>query len=376
MHTARVVWAFPDRTASRGEQKALQCAPAVDANGRTYLHVQGRLVALQEEDGRPKVLWEYPTSSYAPGPVVLAPDGSLRIHCSDGTFHSVSSTGRQNHAPVDVGEPLGYAAPIVDAAGNTYLCHFEGGLIKISFEGRLQPGAYLRTRQKLDAGGIIHNGTLYVGSQDGYIFAVELEDRRGRNTWDHAREQGYTGWYIHSSPAIDSQGALIVAGREEHLYGFGEGGKELWKTFIPGQMLASPVLDENDHAYVAVTQAERGREPRGFLVCVDGNSHKVRWEYQAKGPVESTPVIGDDGIIYFGDNTGFVHAVNPNGEQQWVAEVGDSVRSAGTIIAPERLAFGLDNENMAVLECSSLSLAPRGWPKIAGTLAQNGLWPG
>ncbi len=139
---------------------------------------------------------------------------------------------------------------------------------------------------------------------------------------------------------------------------------------MPGQMLGSPVFDRFGHIYVGISQSPRGMEPRGLLVCVDGNSHKVRWEYRAAGPVESTPVIGDDDVIYFGDNAGVIHAVNFLGRVQWTAQVGSPVRSAGTILAPHRLAFGLDNETLLVLECSSAGLAPEGWPKIGRTRAK------
>jgi len=89
--------------------------------------------------------------------------------------------------------------------------------------------------------------------------------------------------------------------------------------------------------------------------------------------VESTPVIGDDGIIYFGDNSGTIHAVDQRGKVQWTARVECAVRSALTIIAPGRLACGLDNETLVVLECGSQGLAPAGWPKLGRTLGQCGL---
>jgi len=367
-------WAYPERT-PRGEAKPLQTAPAVDADGRVLLHAQGRLVALVEEDGQPKVVWEYLTGVHAPGPVVIAPDGTVRLHCSDGALHCLNSSGRQVFTPVEIGEPLGYAAPACDADGNTYLSHIEGGLVQIDADGRRQQAArYLRTRQKLDAAAVIHEGILYIGSEDGYVFAVELGENKGKNLWDHGAEQGHTGWYIHSAPAMTNDGVLIVAGREEHLYGFAAAGKLLWKTHVPGQMLGSPVLDRQGHIYVGVSQAQRGQEPCGLLACVDGNSHKIRWQYQATGPVESTPVIGDDDVIYFGDNEGVIHAIDLFGKPLWTADVGPPVRSAGTIIAPQRVAFGLDNEMLIVLKCSSQGLAEGGWPKIGGTLAQCGLW--
>ena len=87
--------------------------------------------------------------------------------------------------------------------------------------------------------------------------------------------------------------------------------------------------------------------------------------------MESTPVIGDDGVIYFGDNEGVIHAVDLRGQAKWTAKVGSPVRSAGTILAPQRVAFGLDDETLVVLKCSSKGLAG-GWPKIGGTLGQCG----
>ena len=53
--------------------------------------------------------------------------------------------------------------------------------------------------------------------------------------------------------------------------------------------------------------------------------------------------------------------------------VSASVRSAGTIIGPGRVAFGLDDGSWAVLRCSSQQLGARGWPKLQGTLGQSGL---
>ena len=142
---------------------------------------------------------------------------------------------------------------------------------------------------------------------------------------------------------------------------------------MQGQILGSPVADRNGHIYLGLSQAPRGVEPRGALVCIDGNSHKVRWEYRTAAPVESTPVIGDDDLIYFGDNAGVIHAVDFSGKGQWTADVGSPVRSAGTFLAPHRLAFGLDNDSLVVLECSSGGLAAEGWPKFGRTLGQNGV---
>ncbi len=353
-----------------GLAKPLRTAPAVEPNGRIYLHVGGKLIGLEEQDGKPTVCWEYVTGSHAPGPVAMAGDGTLRLHTADGLLHCVNFDGKSIYSPVSVGPPLGYAAPLADDDGNTWICCSEGGLLAVDPDGKVAP--CFRSRQKLDAPGIIRDGVLYVGSENGHLFAIRLGEGAAKNLWDHAAGRGCTGWFIHTAPALADDGTVIVAGSDEHLHGFASKGQPSWQTEMPGQLLGSPVIDREGQVYVGISQSRRGQSPRGLLVCVDGNSHRIRWEYKAAGPVESTPVIGDDDIVYFGDNAAMVHAVNFRGELQWKAELETAVRSAATILGPNRLAVGLDNETLVVLECSSKTLAEQGWPKIARTLGQSG----
>jgi outer membrane protein assembly factor BamB len=367
------VWAYPAEPPYEDQSRALRTAPAVDAAGTIFVHVQGRLVALVEEQLKPRVVWEYVTGSHVPGPIVIAPDGTIRLHCSDGFLHCLTSAGKQRWSPALVGQPLGWAAPAVDAAGNTWICAYDGGLIKVDAEGKLPAPRYFHARPRFDSTGIVHEGAFYVGSEDGYLFAIDLRGPRGRSLWDHTVEQGHTGWFVNTALALGADKTLVVAAGDEHLYGFTLNGRTLWRAKMPGAMPGSPVVDAQGHVYVGVSLAERGQSPRGLLVAVDGNSHKVRWEYPAAGPVESTPVIGDDGLLYFGDNAGTIHALDFRGQLQWTARVEAPVRSAGTILAPQRLAFGLDNETLVVLRCSSAGLAASGWPKIAGNLGQSGL---
>jgi outer membrane protein assembly factor BamB len=370
----RFAWAFPEEPPDENHVAPVRNAPAVDSGGRIFLHLGDRLVGMEEENGRANICWEYVTGCRAPGSVVVAPDGSLRLHSSDGSLHGLSSAGKQLWMPATVGEPLGHAAPMVDDQGNTWVCAYSGGLIKVDTNGRVhKPGPFFRARQKLDAGGVIRQGVLYVGSEDGCLFAIRLDGEKGVNLWNHTAGQGQTGWYIHCTPALSDDGVLIVAGRDENLYGFRLDGEPVFKTPMPGQMLGSPVLDRFGHMYVGVSQAQRGQQARGLLICLDGNSHKIRWEYKAAGPVESTPVIGSDDTIYFGDNAGVIHAVDFRGTPQWTAQVEAPVRSAGAMVGPERVAFGLDNETLVVLKCSSRSLAEGGWPKLGRTLGQCGL---
>jgi outer membrane protein assembly factor BamB len=352
----------------------LRHAPAVDSTGRIFLQMGGRLFALREEESKPQVLWEYVIGKHAPGPVVVGPEDSIFLHAADGCLHCIDgASGKQKRPPAYVGEPLGNAAPIVDREGNAWISAEEGGILKVNVRGRVQePSPFFRSRQRFDSAGVLVGGILYILAEDGAIFAIATEGQQGVSLWNHVGDRGFAGWRTGAAPAVTDDGLLVVAGHDECLLGFSADGDPLWKTQMPGQTLGAPTIDRHGQIYAGVGQFPRGRKSRGSLVCLDGNSHKIRWERAAAGAVESTPAIGNDDVIYFGDNAGVIHTVDLLGNVLWTAQVGSPVRSAGTSWAPGRVAFGLDDQTLVVLQCSSTGLATSGWPKFAGTLGQSG----
>lgn len=359
----RCYWGFPEVPPYTVDARPMRNAPVVDSAGNLIVVSQGSLFALDVSHGEPDVVWEYILKAHVPGPVVVDADGDYHLHAMDGYLHCVTKDGKQSYMPVQVGEPLGYAAPLVDAWGNTLISDYNGGLIRVSREGRRDSRQYFRCRAKLDSAGIISGNTLYIGSEDGYLFAIDLDDAGGRLLWDQGREVGYAGGFLNSSPAVASDGIIVVSARTERLIGFRSNGEVAWVTHMPGQLLASPVIDANGHIYVGASLSTR-QGGQGYLVCVDGATHKIRWQYQAEDMVESTPVVGDDGTIYFGDNAGWLYALNAHGDKRWSVKFESSIRSAGTIVAPRLLAFALDDDVLVGVRCESNELADSPWPKL------------
>lgn len=358
----RCFWGFPEEPPFTVNARPMRNTPVVDAKGRMILVSQGSLYALDISHPEPEVSWEYVIKSHVPGPIVVDANGDYHFHSADGYLHCVTPSGKQSWMPVQVGEPLGYAAPIVDAWGNTIISDYNGGLIRVSNEGRKDSRPYFRCRAKLDSSGVIAGDTLYIGSEEGYLFAIQLGDVSGRNLWDQGREVGYAGGFLNSSPAITKDGTIVVASRTEKLIGFHSNGEVAWTTHMPGQLLGSPVIDSHGHIYVGASLSTR-QGGQGYLVSVDGTSHKIRWQYQAEEMIESTPVVGDDGTIYFGDNAGWVYALSPRGDKKWAVKYEAAVRSAGTIIAPNLLTYALDDDVLVGMRCESADLGGE-WPKL------------
>jgi len=366
--SSRLVWRYPagDSRPGANRQPVRGCA-AVDWERRITVCLENEVVALTT-DGQ--LAWKYATGGSIPGSPVLGVDGHVRIHSGDGRLYCLDADGRPCRDPVEVGEPLGWSSPIVDPGGVVWICAHDGGLLRIGPDQKRAVRPYFRSMQRLDSTGVIQNDTLFVGGEDACVYAIDLRGPKGKNLWNPERDEGRTGWYVNSALAIDRESHVIVASRDNGLFAFDAAGRVVWKFAMPGLLLASPVIDGEGRIYLALTHADAGRSgPSGSLVCVDGSTRQARWTCPLDAAVESTPVIGDDGLVYLGDNAGRIHAVDQAGHLVWTDLLDSPVRSAGTMAAPHRLIFGLEDGSLVALECSSTGLSS-GWPKLMKDLAQ------
>jgi len=359
------MWQFPKQIPGQAYSTSpIRSCPVSFGKTRFAVCFGNTLIGLDWKTTGLEKMWECDVGGHVPASPVLGGDGLIRVHSGDAWLHCIDQDGCRVWEPVPVGEPLGWASPIVDNDNNTYISGYGGGIYKVSPRGDFRNVPYFRTRQKFDSTGLVTRGALYIGCEDAFVYAIQLGDREGKCIWDHLQDLGKTEWFINSAPALAPDTTLVVAGRDENLYGFHLDGKQAWKLYIPGQMLASPVVSANGDIFVGLSIVKATKKDKGKLVCVDGETHKVRWEYEAKGPVESTAVIGDDQIVYFGDNGGYIHAVRGDGQCVWKQNVHSPVRSAGMITGPNRLVFGLDNGTMVGILCSSGGVSRKGWAKF------------
>jgi outer membrane protein assembly factor BamB len=369
----RIAWTLRETGSHRRGPQPLRNCPAVDSDGRIYACLQDQLVAFRESRAGDEieVLWRYAAGGFVPGSPAVGPDGHVRFHADDGLLHCVNNSG-QACWTADVGEPLGWAAPAIDESGTTWVSSLEAGLLKVESDGAIKRRPYFRSVSKFDCPGVLLDSTLYLGCEDHFVYAIDLAERRGNNRWDHAPDLGETKWYINSAPALLDSELLIVASRDQHLYAFQLDGSTVYRVQLPGQVLGSPVVDGDGSVFVGIRYGDDDGKQTGGLICIDGRTGKQRWAQEVNAAVESTPVVGADGLVYFGDNQGAIYSANTSakGRIETIAELGSAVRSAGTLVSPGRIMFGLDNGELVALRCPSKELAS-GWPKYLGSVAQH-----
>jgi eukaryotic-like serine/threonine-protein kinase len=180
-------------------------------------------------------------------------------------------------------------------------------------------------------------GSVYAGSDDGYLYA--LDTRNGRPRW-RFRVSGP----VSAGPVQDAEGGSVYVGDDNgHLYEVLSDGGGLWRfpaSGAIGAIGATPVSDGGETMYVgsadshiyAVAMGSGAQvwaypagspvnsglafannvlyagNDAGYLVAIDTSSQRKLWQYQAGGPVRSQITVAG-GVVYFGSADHHVYAV-------------------------------------------------------------------
>src|SRR5579871_1358921 len=73
------------------------------------------------------------------------------------------------------------------------------------------------------------------------------------------------------------------------------------------------------------------------------------WSFSAGQNIQSSPVIGTNGTVYFGADNGKLYALDPKGIEVWEFAAGANVISAPAIGADGTLYFGSLDRNLYAL---------------------------
>ncbi len=153
----------------------------------------------------------------------------------------------------------------------------------------------------------------------------------GRSPYGTADNPGFEIWLFKTkdeadcSPVIDNDGTIYIGSTE--FYAVYPNGTLKWKYDFAGRVeVSAPAIDENGILYVGTVNSMPN-----YLYAFDTTNKSLKLKYKAGNDIESSPAIGDDGTIYFGDWSGNIHAVNPNGTRKWKYTTGDVVTSSPAI---------------------------------------------
>jgi len=221
-----------------------------------------------------------------------------------------------------------YSSPAVGLDGTIYVGSDDGYLYAIYPDGN-QKWKYQINSAVRSSPAIGLDGTIYVGSDDGYLYATYPD---GRLKWTFR-----TGSSVYSSPAIASDGTIYVGSEDGYLYAIYPDGRPKW-TFGTGFAVhSSPVIASDGMIYVG--------SDGGYLYAIypDG---RLKWTFRTGSSVYSSPAIASDGTIYVGSVDKNLYAINPDGSLKWKYQTGYWVGSSPAIASDGTIYVGSVDKNL------------------------------
>lgn len=184
---------------------------------------------------------------------------------------------------------------------------------------------------------VIVDGVVYIGSMDGYLYAIDLKS--GQLKW---KFQAIAG--VGTTPAVlDGKvyfGTLTsledpIANEENYFYAVDIAtGKEIWKTLIPYGLISTPVVTGEAVYFGGLA---------GKFYALNRQDGKELWTFQTQNGFVSSSYFAD-GVLYIGGMDAFLYALDAGtGEKKWAAQVSTPINSSPVVTEKEVLICDLEN---------------------------------
>ncbi|MDQ2683394.1 MAG: serine/threonine-protein kinase, partial [Chloroflexota bacterium] len=151
----------------------------------------------------------------------------------------------------------------------------------------------LKTGEEIRCSAAFAGGTIYVGSYDGNLYAVD--DTDGSVRWRFKTQSG-----IVTRPAVQAE--MVVFGSEDKtIYAVSRSsGRAIWTFRTNGKVRSSPSVDDRS---VIIGSDD------GHVYRLDRSKGVVTWRYRTFAPVRSSPVQQDDNVLC-GSDDGFLYNIH------------------------------------------------------------------
>lgn len=315
-------WTF--RTAG-----SVHSSPTV-VDGAVYVGSRdGNVYVFDAETGDER--WRFDTDGeVSSSPTVV--DGGVFVGSGDGAVYGLNVETKEG----DVGEwdlaeqqyrrrqrwrfetgDAVWSSPTV-ANGTVYAGSDDGNLYAIDAESSDREWTFSEPAGAVRSSPTVADGTVFVGADDGTLYAVNATT--GRQKWAFTRPDDS----VRSSPTV-ALGTVFVGADDGTLYAVDDTtGRQTWAFTRPsGDLFASPTIADG-----TVYAGSEG----GSVYALDASDGSPVWEFDADAAVRSSPTVAD-GTVVVGADDGCVYALGADdGELRSRFETGAAVRSSPTVV--------------------------------------------
>lgn len=299
--TPEILWEY---LAPAGFQDA---SPAVDLDGNIILGCDAKdsrgiynIVVLNKSGNE---MWKYASGDVVRSTPTVADNGVFYIGSYDKNLYAFNANSSEPIATFATGATVKYSAPVVDVDGTVYYAGNKK-LYAISAAPAMQKIWEAACEGDTQSTPIIGENAIYVCANSGNIFAFNKVD--GQKLWETS-----FGKSSSAAPAMGENGIIYLCGNTN------DGGIVMAVNSLDGNVIwqapsiaeyanSGIALDLNGHVYVG--------DNDGTLTCYDQLSGDIVWTFKSQGKIRCTPAVLDNGNICFGDGAGYFYVLNQEGK--------------------------------------------------------------
>ena len=240
-----------------------------------------------------------------------------------------------------------YSSPAIAADGTVYVGSDDGNLYAVNPNGS-QKWMYAANFPVTSSPAIGADGTIYVGLGTA-LYAINPAD--GTPKWSYATAGAVLSSPASSTTAGGANGPIYVGSDDGNLWAFNPDGSLLWASAAGGAVLSSPAIGADGTIFVGSYDKN--------LYAINPADGSKKWVSATGGLIFSSPAIGADGTIYAGSDDGNLYAVNPaNGVKKWTFVTAESVHGSPAISANGATVYvGSDGGNLYAVNSADGSRA-------------------
>lgn len=162
---------------------------------------------------------------------------------------------------------------------------------------------------------LLYGETLYIGSEDGSLYA--LSTATGETRWRFR-----TARAVRSSPVM-ADSVLFIGSDDHRVYAVqAKDGKELWSYKTQGGVMAAPVIAGDAVYAVSYDQT---------LYCLDRVSGHLKWTFRTDGSLYGTPAVQGN-RVFLGSNDRRVYCLDADtGTVSWRYETKGVIRATPVV---------------------------------------------
>ncbi|MHC4983095.1 MAG: outer membrane protein assembly factor BamB family protein [Planctomycetota bacterium] len=207
---------------------------------------------------------------------------------------------------------------------------------------KLAPRWQFKTAGAVKSSPVIAEGKVFVGSNDGNIYAIDL--RRGTKAWSYKTEDA-----VEAPPCV-VDGRVYVGSTDGNLYCLDTEGKLLWKYRTGDRIFGSA-----NYLRVKAPDVEGGLSTRVIvgsydnkLYCLRADKPERLWTYETEYWINGTPAVCAGNIV-FGGCDEVIHVISAaDGKRVRTIEVGSYIAASAALTGDEAYIGHFDGKLMRV----------------------------